>query len=397
MESSLGFHTMELSLQLTKQQSFSLIQDFTEYGRKIEKISIYQDEGITKIVFCNCDRGIWWRITPKGHFEDSTDILTVKINPKVLGIVLCEEIDYITAATYYDMGTAIPSFDLISKEISPILKTFDYYMVSRVDYCVNFRIDELAHGCPPEIIMNLIKRSNIPHGYEEWKEYDTVAHRMKSVKSSFYLTNRAVNINSYLKYDELLERSQDEHLTVSEHMLEASKSIIRFEVQCKRRKIYDIIKELGVKDNGEINKYENLLQPQVCDEIIRWYFFETVGIGDWYSFAEAVKKIDSYNFNSQKRNRLVEAMRTVSDCRSVHKAKESCPQDDVESFSRTLKELSNLGINQVTIPQKWGIKHIPNLLEAFHQHSLLEQSGLSLEQIKKDDPKTFKQLMRGKY
>lgn len=122
-----------------------------------------------------------------------------------------------------------------------------------------------------------------------------------------------------------------------------------------------------------------------------------MGKGDWYSFAEAVKKIDSYNFNIQKRNRLVEALCTVNCCRSVHKAKELSLKDDVDSFTCTLKELSNLNINPVTMPQKWGIKHIPNLLEAFHQHSLLEQSGLSLEQIKRDDPKTFKQLMRGKY
>ena len=200
LESSLGFHTIELSLQLSKQQSFNFIQDFTEYGRKIEKIMIYPDEGSTKTTFCNCDKGIRWRITPKGNFENSTDILYVKINPKILGKVLNEEIDYITSASYDDMGTAISEFNRISKKISPILKTFDCYKVSRVDYCVNFCIDELAHGCPPEIIMDLIKRSNIPPDYEEYKKYEYVAHRTKSVKSSFYLISGYATINCYLKY-----------------------------------------------------------------------------------------------------------------------------------------------------------------------------------------------------
>lgn len=358
MESSLGFHTMELSLQLPKQQSFKLGRDFSEYSDKTGKIKIYQSDRGTEIVFIHRDMGIRWCIVPKGNFENSTDILYAEINPKVLG----GEVDYITAATYYDMGVAIYNFNRISKDISPILQTFSCYMISRVDYCVNFYIDELTHGCSPERIMKLIKKSNIPHGYKELKKYDRVSHRTKGVKSSFYLMSGYANINCYLKHDELLNRSQNEHLTVHEEMLESSKSIIRFEVQCKRRKIYDIIEQLGVKDNGEVNKYKHLLQPQVCEEIVNRYFFETVGKGDWYSFAQAIKIIDSHNFNSQKRNRLVEALHTVSDRRSVHKAIKSGQKSKVDAFKHTLNELSDLGINPVTIPQKWGIKQIPNLL-----------------------------------
>ena len=294
------------------------------------------------------------------------------INPKVLGGV----VDYITAATYYDMSVAIINFDRISKEISPILQTFSCYTVNRIDYCVNFCVDELVPDCSAQQIMNLIKRSNIPSNYEEWKKYDTVAHRTKDVKSSFYLMNRAVDINAYLKYDELLDRMEKGYPPIPEQMLEDSKSIIRFEVQCKRRKLYDIIEQLGVKDNGEINKYRHLLQPRVCEEVINRYFSETVGCGYWYSFAKAVKKIDSYNFNIQKWKRLVDALHTVSRCRSVHKAKKLYQQTELDSLKNTLKELSNLGINPVTIPQKYGIKHIPNLLETFYQRSLLEQSNL---------------------
>ena len=264
------------------------------------------------------------------------------------------------------MNVANPNFDRISKEISPILQTFACYTVNRVDYCVNFCIDELVPDCSAQQIMNLIKRSNIPSHYEEWKEYDHVAHRMKSVKSSFYLMSGYANINCYLKYDELLERSQNEHLTVPEHMLETAKSIIRFEVQCKRKKIYDIIEKLGVKDDGEINKYHHLLNPQVCKEIISRYFFEIVGKGDWYSLSQAENVICSHDFNKQRNDRLIEALHTVSRCRSVHKAKELCPKVEVEAFTRTLNELSVIGINPVTIPQVWGIKQITNLLVGYN-------------------------------
>ena len=365
MKSSLGFHTLELSLQLSKQKSFNLGRDFSEYSDKTGKIKIYRSDRGIEIVFIHRDMGIRWCITPKGNFENSTDILYVEINPKVLG----RDVDYITASNYGDMNVAIPNFDRISKEISPILQTFACYTVSRVDYCVNFCIDELVPDCSAQQIMNLIKRSNIPFNYDEWKEYDHVAHRMKSVESSFYLMSEYTNINCYLKHEELLDRTQKNiahgYEPVPERMMEASKSIIRFEVQCKRRKIYEIIKKLGVKDD-EINKYHYLLNPQVCKEIISYYYFKVVGEGKWYSFAKAIKIIDFHDFNSQKRNRLVETLRTANRRRSVHKSKESRPKDELGAFTRTLKELSNLGINPVTIPQAWGIKQIPNLLTEYN-------------------------------
>lgn len=242
--------------------------------------------------------------------------------------------------------------------------------------------------------MDLIKRSNIPPDYKEYKKYDYVAHRMKSAESSFYLINRAASINCYLKYDELLERSQNEYLTVPEEMLEASKPIIRFEVQCKRRKLYDTIEQLGVKDNGEINKCGHLLQPWVCEEVIRRYFFETVGKGDWCSFAQAVGIIDSQKFYKQRKKRLVDVLHTASRCRSVHKAIESCQKSEVDSFKHTLNELSSFGINPVTIPQECKIKCIPNLLDRYYKQLVFEQSCVILDQLKKDDLKTFKKVMK---
>ncbi len=390
MRSSLGFHTIELSLTLPRQQSFKLREDLIAYSRKTGRIKIYSYDQVTKIFFHNNDRGIQWRIIPKGNFEDSTDILFVKINPKVLG----GDIDYITAATYNDMNVAIHNFNLISEEISPIMQSFSSYTINRVDYCVNFCIDELVPDCSPELIMNLIKRSDIPPHYTEWAEYDLVAHRMKSKENSFYLINRATNINCYLKHDELLDRVQED-LHVPQSALKDSEPIIRFEVQCKRRKLYDIIEKIISDRNDEVHIYNDLLSPPVCNSIISHYFFDIVGRGDWFSFTNAVNKIDSYKFNSQKRNRLVEALRIVSRCRSVYKAKALFQGNESESFSRTLKELFDIGINPVTIPQEWGRNHIANLLDEFYKKINLERSILSLDNIQKDDPSTFKRLMRG--
>lgn len=58
-------------------------------------------------------------------------------------------------------------------------------------------------------------------------------------------------------------------------------------------------------------------------------------------------------------------MKRVSDYHSVAKAKAAYQGSDLDAFKRTLGDLASLGINPVTIPREWGIKHIPNLLYAY--------------------------------
>jgi hypothetical protein len=38
----------------------------------------------------------------------------------------------------------------------------------------------------------------------------------------------------------------------------------------------------------------------------------------------------------------------------------------LEVFKATLKDLSEIGINPVTIPKEWGVKLIPNLLQTYY-------------------------------
>ena len=95
------------------------------------------------------------------------------------------------------------------------------------------------------------------------------------------------------------------------------------------------------------------------------YYKKTIDSGDWYTLQEAIRIVQSYHFNSQKEDRLIKALVFVNDCRSVAKAKAAYQGSDLDAFKRTLKDLSNLRINPVTIPREWGIKHIPNLLYAY--------------------------------
>ena len=61
----------------------------------------------------------------------------------------------------------------------------------------------------------------------------------------------------------------------------------------------------------------------------------------------------------------VNALKDVSRCRSLVKAKESCPIEKIGTFTRALNQLETLNINPVTIPREWHIEYIPNLLRSY--------------------------------
>ena len=114
----------------------------------------------------------------------------------------------------------------------------------------------------------------------------------------------------------------------------------------------------------------------------------------------AISLIKSENFNAQKENRLIKALYSVDRWHGVAKAKEQYKDYDLAAFKQTLKELSNLGINPVTIPQKWGVKRIWNLLECCHGKISLErweqQDILLLEEYLKNSHSKEKRTKKEK-
>lgn len=382
LRSSLGFHTMTLSLYLKLNEANQLIIDFDTNRENTGHIEIYtkneRGEPIIyyhkkplmplelNIYFKSKDRGIKWRIRASKKPSGFSDyVVEATINPKILAGIR----DYLTAATLGDMNCAIPNFNFESQKISPLLQTFSDYKITRIDYCVNISLDEIIPGYDSEQIMNLIKRSDIPPHYKEWMKYDDIAHRMKSKPESFYLNTKSVTINYYSKYLQLQNKSKENvekgHMPIDPKILDASRYIYRFEVQCKYHKIYSLSQEAEKAGDLSFNKYKNLLTPVKCIEIVSDYYKKTIGKGDWYALSEAVQIIKSKNFNGQTERHLIAALKYVSQCRSLVKAKKTYPQNQLRAFKQTLNELSNLNINPVTIPREWNINHIPNLLSTY--------------------------------
>lgn len=369
LRSSMGFHTMTLAKALTSDSYRQIMKDFKKYSsdtglihifRKSEKFSDIDNLSYIAIQFFDRDMGIKWLIKPGRGTANYHNpyIIYATVNPKILAGIP----DYITASTYNDLSLAIKNFNFISSTISSWLGDFYSYDITRLDYCVNFDISELVKDCSPEQIMKLIKKSNIPSTYIEWTTYDPVSHRTKTMPGSFYIYNHSITINCYSKYLKLLEQSKENakkgYPEIPQSTLNAARNIIRFEVQCKYHKMFDIRKKF---ENRQVDK-DTFFSDTFCSEIIQQYFNKTIGKGNWYTLHEARNIILSMGFNKQKTKRLTDALELVNRCRSIPKAKDSVYGKECLKFEKSLLDLSNLGINPVTIPANWNIETIPNPL-----------------------------------
>lgn len=394
LRTSIGYHTFTIFKLLTAEDAYSLIKAFKKYRETTGNIVIYNPYKSSK--FDNTDeptdlaeinkldetnklfktkkpdkcfrveylpefktRGInKWQIRIfNGYKNFKSYIVEATINPKVLAGIH----DYITAANENHLESMVENFNIEANKISRILGQFSSFKPNRVDFCVNVDLKELGIYCTPEQMIQLIKRSNIPAYFTERKVYDAVAHRMKTDENSFYLVSKSVIINCYWKYAQLLKEYPDSP------SLEESYNIIRFEVQCKYNKVYSMLRAI-VENAPYSNKvlYE-LLSADFSKKVISNYFSRVILGGDYYTLQYAIQLIQSYCFKGQKEQRLINTLNLINQCRGISKALDTLTDEESRGFIYALNELEQIKINPVTMPKEFGIKRIPNILEAVNR------------------------------
>jgi len=292
-------------------------------------------------------------------------ILEVRINPKILAGIK----DYITAANGSYLTAVAKRFNEEASKISKILGKFSWYKLKRIDFCINFDLKEMGYTCTPEEMIKLIKQADYSSRYTEWMKYDKKAHRTKSGKYSFYLKSGSVNINCYYKLKQL------EADDASYEDREKALNIIRFEVQCKYRKVYSMsqimAQNIGIR---AIDTMREILSDLTAQNMIAYYFDRIIGRGDYYTLKRAIEIIEDQGFSCEKEDRLIEVLTKIDDLRGIANTRRLLKtRNAVSCFDRSLKELNELGINPVTLPTRFGTKPIPNLLNRFYE---LKEAGL---------------------
>lgn len=67
------------------------------------------------------------------------------------------------------------------------------------------------------------------------------------------------------------------------------------------------------------------------------------------------------NYTPKTKDKLMEVLRAISKHRSIRRAREES-QYNSSCFNRYLKQIRALGVNPVTIPTRWDIENLENIL-----------------------------------
>ena len=381
---SAGYHTFSFYQKLTTDDYSILVSDFSIYRNKNKDIQSFPLENKN-------GKKIGWEYTYKKYkgirwlllSSEAADGfpwqgIAVIINPMALTAR-----NYIAAAQEDSLESVEKIFNDEARKISSILLKFGHCSLNRADFCLNIDLKELGIPCSPEMMIALIKQGNIPKGYKERCHYDAKLHRKTTYKNSFYLEGKSMNINYYWKYPQQANEVHPNFL-----FREASHDVIRLEVQYKYPKLYPLAREykreskffVSIDDLSLEDVYQQLisrepynpsipvdtmLSSKVSDRVNRKHFTQIIGQGDYFTLDGARSIIKSYNYRCDKQERLLWTLGWIKECQGIARAKSKLYGLDLDDFKRSLKDLNSIGVNPVTIPRRWNIAHIPNLLRAY--------------------------------
>lgn len=396
---SMGYHTFAF-FQKTDEEEYQVLEnDFIGYMQRTKKLKRSPVQNKDKIQ-------IGWQYTYKDDKEKGIHWLMLSSKAKnnyvtrgVLAVINQEaliENNYIRAAKDDDLKEVEEIYNRETEKISKIFLKFGSCSLNRVDPCLNIDLKELGIPCTPEQMMKLIKRGNIPRHYEERKEcYDSKQRRMVSDKNSFYLESKSSVINFYWKY----AKQGKKHPNYSKR--ESSRNVIRLEVECKYLKLYALVKNRNREskyyesaeglsiDEMYMRMYKGIYNPvipidvvlsaNIYEPIIRKSIYKILRKGNYFTLDIARDIVESYHFRSSKEERMIEVLESVNESHGIAKAKSKLRENEFRRFNKALKELDNILVNPVTIPRRWDVKHIPNLLRAYYD-SIYEEQLVSYQE-----------------
>lgn len=390
---SMGYHTFAF-FQKTDEEEYQVLEnDFIGYMQRTKKLKRSPVQNKDKIQIGwqytykdDKEKGIHWlMLSSKSKNNYVTRGVLAVINPEVLIAN-----NYIRAAKEDDLKEVEEIYNRETEKISKGFLKFGSCSLNRVDPCLNIDLKELGIPCTPEQMMKLIKRGNVPRHYEERKEcYDNKQRRMVSDKNSFYLESKSSVINFYWKY----AKQGKKHPNYPKR--ESSRNVIRLEVECKYLKLYALVKnrnreskyyesaeELS-QDEMYMRMYMGICNPVIpidvvlsantYEPIIRKSIHKILRKGDYFTLDIARDIVKSHQFRESKEDRMIEVLESVNKYNGIAKAKSKLQEDELPRFNKALRELDKILVNPVTIPRRWDIRHIPNLLRAYYDSICEEQ------------------------
>lgn len=236
--------------------------------------------------------------------------------------------------------------------ISSTLPQSDRWSVSRIDFTRNLT-SEYVKEC-----VELAKKGKDPYHYK-----DTIKK-----PGSSYRQSKSIVLNYYDKFDHITKKL--DNYPFDKHLLEEAHNIYRIEVQClNHNKLKHIREKFDLPRKSNLYDY---LRTDIAEWTFFSYYDKVIGRGDYYSLAEAFKKIESTDWGLTKKKNIKNWLKLITQAKGMTNARKQFvdgttlgrTQTVVQGCLNTFRNYENackeIGINPVTIPKDWGIDYIPN-------------------------------------
>lgn len=247
-----------------------------------------------------------------------------------------------------------------------IYHNIENYLVHRIDYCVNLKIEDVKK------YMKLIKRADIIDGFNQHL-YEKLKG-MPTAINSYYFVYKNVTINFY---DKKAQMENDSYFSIRGVDIEDANGIIRFEVQCNIRKVYSLKNKFRISSHTLLQ----MCQDFIAQHIILYYYSKTIGDGDYYSFKKAkiiIEKNEKYK--KKTKVKMIRLLNSVIKNGSVYSARKKWKDGEYE-FKKLIHKLEKIGVNPVTIPANWHMEKMPNLISRIEQKFTLGYRKINVRHL----------------
>lgn len=281
------------------------------------------------------------KLTTKDKYNRPYMQIEILLNPKKL-----IDINKTKITKDKDIVPIANRFNEVIKGLDEALPEFYYWTLKRIDYATYIKTPYVKE------YIELFQHGDTPSKY--FKElYNKKQKRRGQREGSFYLYSNSVGINFYDKEQE--RRDNKEKYNISEEDIENAGNILRIEVQLNKTKT-DYLKRSREFKTKELY---NFLELDTSRNEILKYYKKCIRVGDYYTLKKAKKLIDSSDLTTKAKTSLKDTLDLINKCRSIRKARQEF-NGVKDTFNKHLMKLDKLGINPVTVPERWDVKELIN-------------------------------------
>lgn len=329
-------HTLEITYKIISKTMFNQIYKRLEENENKNWKAVGDDTYINKsFIEFGFNKILLSRKQVDPKYKRKLEFITIVLNPNKL--VTGNRFNIIGIEEYEKLNE---KFDEFIKDIHINLPSLAHWSMKRVDYTIDIETPYVKE------YIKLFQRGDKPSNFNEL--YCPISKTSKQIDGSLYLFNKSVTINFYDKENEVLSKKIDAN---------PCKNILRLEVQCKKSKTNYI----SIKNEFGNRFAKNFFDEQLSLNHIRYYYDKIIGSGDYYTLGEAIRIVEESKYTRKTKDKLIEVLKAVSKHRSIWKARENSTYNP-NCFNRYLKQIRGLGVNPVTIPERWGIDKLENLI-----------------------------------